>query len=643
MHQTNPFNIKHPRSDTTSHIIHIQTKLRPQPTSSTVNCKTQSTARHSQLQSQSSSRHSQLQDTSNPNPQAPTMSTHPCPLCDRKLASVGGVQAHLNDKHPACTTCRQHFANDYRAKKHQMTEGHCYCKSHDVFFATYDLHQEHNRNVFHHSGIACVACETNFPSQLALDDHSQGHGHAAVQIALGRRDKNVIIPSVDECRQLRCDDCVLDSSALFVLRGHKFKVKHDPSRHLGCPFSERCDGPFSSPAVLLTHLESGKCKTGMNCLELDGLLKANGPDQHIALASEVNVVATVTAHLKQAQHKHSELNIAQCQCRCAAHFDDFRALLNHIRASEHMVICSCFLTFKDNAAFLSHQRSTGHLRNISSSAVVNPHTVTCRCGLKVRDPGCLEQHHRATGHQGTENAKSPAFCPVCMKTMANSKAGTLEAHMRERHPVCSTCHQVFQYQKDLVAHQEESGGLCVQEKTSQPQPVVLMRQSNHADTPEAAEDVFDLNGASGILAENEGQSIESASTAGASTSITQPTSCASSITNYNEIDVDVDVNKVSNIIDIAIPRSRSSSMSSDDSDGGVLLPVEDDEVWSTRSSSEAVQDQAQQNGTMIAAPTTTTSSISHSPKLPLLLKRLSTLKPLAPKLSTMGCKAGIPF
>ncbi|KAK4502061.1 hypothetical protein PRZ48_007872 [Zasmidium cellare] len=547
------------------------------------------------------------------------MSTRPCPLCDRKCAGYQGLQAHRNAKHPTCPSCRQHFANDYEVKKHQMTEEHCYCKQHDMFFDTHDLHQEHKykTHISRSNAYACVACRTLFASQPVLDEHRQGHGHAAVQIAIERRDVSVTIPTDNEARNLRCDDCDLDFSTLFILRGHKLTVKHDASRRLRCPFSDECDDALSSPNALLTHLENGTCKSGINCLKLDALLHENGPDQHMALANEANIAATLTTKFEDPQHNTHGLHLAQYQCHCGAHFQDFGVLLTHIRTSEHMVVCSCFATFANNAAFIAHQRSTAHLRNITSSTIVNPHAVTCPCGLQVRDQGCLEQHHKATGHQGTEVAKCASFCPICHRTMAKSNKETLKKHISDKHPSCPTCYQVFQYEKDLQEHQREQNKSCYRWVLVDCKVDVLKRQS--ADIPEEISDAFDLSGASTLFEESDGESIHT-STEANSTGSTPPTSCASSTTFFDELEIEDD--KDSRSLNTAASRSRSTSLSSNESDGGVLLPRDESSPPPTVESMRKP---------IIPVPRTRSFF-----KRPALLTRSLSVRALAPEISRVG-------
>jgi hypothetical protein len=71
-----------------------------------------------------------------------------------------------------------------------------------------------------------------------------------------------------------------------------FQVKHAPLSEIKCFLSYKCKQTFTSPSAWLFHLESGRCKSGMNRTKLNKLVQAHDIDGHITLPSATRSALT---------------------------------------------------------------------------------------------------------------------------------------------------------------------------------------------------------------------------------------------------------------------------------------------------------------------------------------------------------------
>jgi hypothetical protein len=70
------------------------------------------------------------------------------------------------------------------------------------------------------------------------------------------------------------------------------QVKHSPLSEIKCFLSDKCKQTFTSPSAWLFHLESGRCKSGMNRIKLNKLVQAHDIDRHITLPSSIHSALT---------------------------------------------------------------------------------------------------------------------------------------------------------------------------------------------------------------------------------------------------------------------------------------------------------------------------------------------------------------
>jgi uncharacterized C2H2 Zn-finger protein len=160
------------------------------------------------------------------------------------------------------------------------------------------------------TGFECTSCDREFRSNRALSDHLNSDGHANVERALqaraataaqvaSARAQGALITSEEEA-DLWCDECNRSFGQLTALIQHKKSVKHNPLSDLRCPLSEQCTQCFRSPSALLFHLESGKCKSGMNRAKVNMLVHQHDTERHIT--SLANMRSVTTAGAATAQH-----------------------------------------------------------------------------------------------------------------------------------------------------------------------------------------------------------------------------------------------------------------------------------------------------------------------------------------------------
>lgn len=219
---------------------------------------------------------------------------HICLVCNTKLFSAQILERHMRRKHRnwPCPTCDQCYPSPEQRIGHQQATGHCYCAEHDIVFDSKATFASHNRNI-HITAFECVDCERTLESQIALDDHLKSDGHAAVVKAAAERAKKEKDAAVAEESKLRCEECDRDFKNIKAFRQHKDSVKHKPLSELSCPMSNGCKGVFNSPSALLFHLESGKCKSGMNRLKLNALVHMHDTSRHVTYAANAaSVIST---------------------------------------------------------------------------------------------------------------------------------------------------------------------------------------------------------------------------------------------------------------------------------------------------------------------------------------------------------------
>jgi hypothetical protein len=149
---------------------------------------------------------------------------------------------------------------------HLIATGHCFCPDCDLVFPSQKSLETHRKTVVHASEFKCCDCNIFFKDVHALVAHMESSVHRKPlqeKTSQKRKKSTSVAP-----KNTRCEECQQTFSSSAALQQHHDSVKHKPLSNLSCPIGTCCRGSFTSPSALLHHLESGKCKSGMNRAEV---------------------------------------------------------------------------------------------------------------------------------------------------------------------------------------------------------------------------------------------------------------------------------------------------------------------------------------------------------------------------------------
>lgn len=191
-----------------------------------------------------------------------------CPHCLKTFSSAGAVTDHIRSSHSLpCAACARVFPSVELLKKHQRSTGLCFCQSCNRRFSSSQALQDHMKSTIHATQFRCCDCERDFKDQSALEKHLRKKEHHP------RRNVSAATPASQKL-SLTCHECKKSFQSTSGLRQHKASLVHHPLGNIKC-LHRRCTGRFTSPSALLSHLESGACRSGMNRATINSLVIQN--------------------------------------------------------------------------------------------------------------------------------------------------------------------------------------------------------------------------------------------------------------------------------------------------------------------------------------------------------------------------------
>jgi hypothetical protein len=162
---------------------------------------------------------------------------------------------------------------------HRIFTGHCYCSECDLIFESQNALNIHRETEVHASEFRCCNCDISFEDMHALNAHMMRsvHRKPVQQNPPKKAKETTAVITENEV----CTECQRTFESSQALQQHCESVKHKPLSSLSCPIGQGCRGIYTSPSALLHHLESGKCKSGMNRDEISRIVQASDHDNII--------------------------------------------------------------------------------------------------------------------------------------------------------------------------------------------------------------------------------------------------------------------------------------------------------------------------------------------------------------------------
>lgn len=190
---------------------------------------------------------------------------------------------------PSCGICKFTFPTAVGLHRHQRLTEHSYCKECNEYFIDETFTLRHYEDVVHATEFWCCDCLRGFGSSKALERHlnDKNHQRFACQLCPRRFGNQMpldvhIVEShnarADVNRKIyseaanACYICQRKFKNWGALQNHLGSLLHNPLSDLACVASTKCKARFTSPSALLSHLESGQCKSGITREEINNLV-----------------------------------------------------------------------------------------------------------------------------------------------------------------------------------------------------------------------------------------------------------------------------------------------------------------------------------------------------------------------------------
>ncbi|KAF8539761.1 hypothetical protein BDD12DRAFT_82802 [Trichophaea hybrida] len=155
------------------------------------------------------------------------------------------VQCRKEDTHERSPTCEKFKREEYVCPDTKNTF---------MSKASFDSHQQKNHQVglqYH-----CTDCATDFPSNCALKRHPKNDA-AHKKRAMG----------------VLCEPCGKTFASGAKYDAHLLTKSHKKAGKFKCFAFPQCTRKFSTKAGMLSHLESGACKSGLNRQKIDDVIR----------------------------------------------------------------------------------------------------------------------------------------------------------------------------------------------------------------------------------------------------------------------------------------------------------------------------------------------------------------------------------
>ncbi|KAK3702492.1 hypothetical protein LTR37_014854 [Vermiconidia calcicola] len=385
-----------------------------------------------------------------------------CPFCPNKkpFKTNLALSHHKADVHPTCPSCNQtfHDKRDLSAPQqlhgHQKAANHNYCAEHDLAFDTDQKFAAHKRATVHITGFECLDCGRDFSTQRGLDDHLNACPAKTKQNTTEEERAAAALAGAEEAN-LRCEPCDRKFKDLNGFRMHKASVKHNPLSEIKCFLSVKCTQIFTSPSAWLFHLESGKCKSGMDRKKLYAVVHANDADRHISSHENARAVSSIAA--------------SDCGSRISPGAVTKRALANLERGLERVPIPSSSASgfvFAPEKSDASTGSTTNGVPIYTPNASDAASVVSSRGGVDIAIPTASTSRSitstdlgvmltpRTTGHSTSEwdYIHNAHVSPSTATSVAESSTATITYDTINKAWPCTICNKTFKTKGRLLMH-----------------------------------------------------------------------------------------------------------------------------------------------------------------------------------------------
>lgn len=182
------------------------------------------------------------------------------------------MDSHVEANHSwCCGHCSTNFLTGEKLAIHRRKTQHCYCAKCDRFFVdTGALNQHVSKSPKHPKNYyRCCDCDRRFKSELSLQQHLTAKNHHACI-----RDKK--LEKKPHCKKY---DLAFATQAE-ITKHRRCGIQSTPQKTIQC-ISKTCNKRFKSLSALISHLEQGRCASGITRQKINSLIQTHDTGRFI--------------------------------------------------------------------------------------------------------------------------------------------------------------------------------------------------------------------------------------------------------------------------------------------------------------------------------------------------------------------------
>ncbi len=199
-----------------------------------------------------------------------------------------------------CGQCGKICEHSGILEDHRIATGHYFFAECNLPHEIQHSQESPKQNKAHASEFRCCDCDQTFLDIHALNAHVKKHPKVKLTKKKESKKSAEAKKTVAKVKEKqKCKICNRKFQSPQALQQHCNSVKHKPLSALTCPMSKRCPGKFAAPSALLHHLESGKCRSGIDRDDIYHQIQLHDKDKRI------HNIPTLTPSTSTASPLHS--------------------------------------------------------------------------------------------------------------------------------------------------------------------------------------------------------------------------------------------------------------------------------------------------------------------------------------------------